>query len=479
MADQKLSALTAATTPLAGTEDLYIVQGGTSKKVAASAFQAPLVSGTSIKTVNGNSLLGSGDLTVSASAAGSDTQVQFNNSGALGGDAGLAYNATTKALTVGGGTVTTSNPVIDASQTWNAVGTTFTGVKFNATNTASAAGSLLMDLQVGGAGKLAVRKDGAILTDGGAAYKATMKYGADAGGGGSFYIGRITLEDQVMLGAYGLTLGNSTFLSFKSGAVDGANFGDVYLHRDAANTLAQRNGANAQEFRLYNTYPDASNTEYCRFKWDTNVLKIGTFKTGTGAARALELQTDGVTRASFDASSHSLTLFGGGRGRLDISATGSGNDPVIEANAAGSLTLTLRAAQQVVVESVLTVITNVNRSLRIDSTSIRPSDYQSDFTIQGPGRSIDEPLYALQVIGAPASTTATTNLRGGNVFIKGGAGASASSGNAHGGNVYVRGGNGYGTGHVGYVIMDNLPTSNPAVAGALWNDAGTLKVSAG
>ena len=29
------------------------------------------------------------------------------------------------------------------------------------------------------------------------------------------------------------------------------------------------------------------------------------------------------------------------------------------------------------------------------------------------------------------------------------------------------------------VIFSNLPTSNPSVAGQLWNDSGTLKVSAG
>lgn len=29
------------------------------------------------------------------------------------------------------------------------------------------------------------------------------------------------------------------------------------------------------------------------------------------------------------------------------------------------------------------------------------------------------------------------------------------------------------------IILDTLPTSNPNVAGALWNDGGTLKVSAG
>jgi len=44
-----------------------------------------VVSGTDIKTVNGTTLLGSGDLAVSASPAGSNQQIQYNNAGALGG----------------------------------------------------------------------------------------------------------------------------------------------------------------------------------------------------------------------------------------------------------------------------------------------------------------------------------------------------------------------------------------------------------
>jgi hypothetical protein len=68
--------------------------------------QATLVSGTSIKTVNGNTLLGSGDITVSASAAGSNTQVQFNSGGAFGGSANLTFNGTN--LTCGG-TVTANS----------------------------------------------------------------------------------------------------------------------------------------------------------------------------------------------------------------------------------------------------------------------------------------------------------------------------------------------------------------------------------
>ena len=64
--------------------------------------------------------------------------------------------------TLTGATVTTSSPVIDAAQTWNAGGVTFTGLKFNATDTASAAGSLLMDLQVGGSSAFSVGKNGVI-----------------------------------------------------------------------------------------------------------------------------------------------------------------------------------------------------------------------------------------------------------------------------------------------------------------------------
>jgi hypothetical protein len=71
---------------------------------------------------------------------------------------------------------------------------------------------------------------------------------------------------------------------------------DVILARDAANTLAQRNGANAQAFRVYNTYTDATTFERANIFWDSNVLKIGTEKGSVGGtARALEFQTDGTT----------------------------------------------------------------------------------------------------------------------------------------------------------------------------------------
>ena len=59
-----------------------------------------------------------------------------------------------------GGTVTVSTPVINATQTWNAALVTFTGLKLNVTDTASAAASLLLDLQVGASSKFSINKSG-------------------------------------------------------------------------------------------------------------------------------------------------------------------------------------------------------------------------------------------------------------------------------------------------------------------------------
>ncbi len=50
-----------------------------------NAKQAALVSATNIKTINGSSILGAGDLAVVTPPAGSTTQVQYNNAGAFGG----------------------------------------------------------------------------------------------------------------------------------------------------------------------------------------------------------------------------------------------------------------------------------------------------------------------------------------------------------------------------------------------------------
>jgi hypothetical protein len=144
----------------------------------------------------------------------------------------------------------------DVAQTWTAAGTTYTGIKLNVTDTASASGSLLLDLQVGGASKFRVDKGGSV-TVGGNVYSNNLFAGNDT--------------------AY-FALGNAL---------------DTRLFRDAAAILAQRNSTSAQTYRIYNTYTDASNYERTSLGWSTNLFSIKTENAGSGSARNIELSPAG------------------------------------------------------------------------------------------------------------------------------------------------------------------------------------------
>jgi hypothetical protein len=185
-------------------------------------------------------------------------------------------------------------PISNLTTTWNNVSTTFTGVKLNVTDTASAAGSLLMDLQVGGASRFNVTKGGAVRVANGSPSAVAYGFASDATTG-LYYASsndlRLTVVgfDAVSLSQTTLRLQSATSqFGFGTGA------GDLFVARDAADTLAQRRGVNAQTFRLYNTFTDASNYERGFFGWSGNVLRIGVdAQAGTGAARNLELHTRG------------------------------------------------------------------------------------------------------------------------------------------------------------------------------------------
>lgn len=85
----------------------------------------------------------------------------------------------------------------------------------------------------------------------------------------------------------GLRIVSPAALTFSSGV---AVVSDIFLHRDAAATLAQRNGTNAQQFRIYTTYTDASNYERIVIGsgvFGASSLGITTDSLGTGSARNL------------------------------------------------------------------------------------------------------------------------------------------------------------------------------------------------
>jgi hypothetical protein len=204
---------------------------------------------------------------------------------------GTGNTPTFLALALSGQSLTGSQAtsLIDALATWNTTGTP-TLIKANVTDTASNANSLLMDLQVGGSSTFSVRKNGRVqISQGDLLFQnGTSSFVLASGLGGG--------QARARIGYNNASDGELTISSLALSSSISLQRGDSFLVSDSANTLAQRNSTNAQTFRIYNTFTDASNYERGKLEWASNVLRLGTEKAGTGSARALELQTDGTTR---------------------------------------------------------------------------------------------------------------------------------------------------------------------------------------
>jgi len=172
--------------------------------------------------------------------------------------------------------------IFNMADTWNAGGTTFSAIKMNVTDTASAAASLLLDLQVGGVNKFAVSKLGHIskASIAAAADRVFIALTGHTGG----------LQYNTPAGLPCLDVSASTASPSSVGAAlrgDGVLYfnGDTYFLRDAANVLAQRNSTTAQTFRTYGTYTDASNYRRVALAMTTaGVATLTAEGLGTGAS---------------------------------------------------------------------------------------------------------------------------------------------------------------------------------------------------
>jgi hypothetical protein len=91
----------------------------------------------------------------------------------------------------------------------------------------------------------------------------------------------------------GLSLGNAVNFGWSSGSNPAQAAIDTALFRDAADTLAQRRSTNPQTFRVYNTFTDASNYERGFSRWASNIFEVGTEALGTGANRAVRVNSAG------------------------------------------------------------------------------------------------------------------------------------------------------------------------------------------
>ena len=230
-----------------------------------------------------------------------------------------------------------SQTLDNLSYTWNNAGTTFTGIKYNVTDTASAAGSLLMDLQVGGSSQFSIRKDAVLILPATSTLAFSNTSNGTFGSQGVSFFYSAGLDANVLqvrrtgqttnlygFSYAGINLGTAK-LGFGSDTTSPNQ--DVILLRDAANTLAQRNGTNAQTFRIYNTYTDASNYERAKYEWDSNVFKIGTEKAGTGTARSFDFVVGGTSVIQLLSSASNVTgtrLYTPANGKLAVMTSGNG-----------------------------------------------------------------------------------------------------------------------------------------------------------
>jgi hypothetical protein len=213
-----------------------------------------------------------------------------------------------------GGTATTTKPQVliePTGATSTAWSTSGTGLGVNA---ASGFTGNLLDLQVNGTSQARITSAGSVIAADGSNTVPSFR-GADAGTG-IFFSGNNTRFTSGGVNRFSLdalcnlNISSQTAIRWSSSGTDPNSGHDVIIVRDAANTLAQRNGTNAQTTRVYNTFTSATNFERAKLQWDTNVLKVGTEKGADGGtARDMELQTDGTTRITLKA--NGAILFAG------------------------------------------------------------------------------------------------------------------------------------------------------------------------
>lgn len=116
----------------------------------------------------------------------------------------------------------------------------------------------------------------------------TIKAGSFKSAGDNIYL----LDD----GNNQIKLGLNTLIAWCAGSA--GSTGDLYLQRDAANTLALRNGTAAQSCNIYETFTDASNYSRLAITTGGSVFDIFATQAGSGTARGLRLYTVGATSLS-------------------------------------------------------------------------------------------------------------------------------------------------------------------------------------
>lgn len=203
---------------------------------------------------------------------------------------------------------------------------------------------------------------------------------------------------------------------------------------------------------LYNTYTDGSNYERGFLKWNSNVLEIGTEAAGTGTARNAVIKVGGntvLTATSGGVHSPSYTVGSGG-----VASNGYG----VAGNAATGLVWP--ASGRAILFSTVNggegnVTLNAYNSGfgRNDAGNILSARYSSSLNTIALG--VLTGLTWVDVANSLTGTPDTGLARDAAGVLK------VTDGST-------------GTGELIFVV----PTSDPGISGALWNNGGTLAISA-
>lgn len=162
--------------------------------------------------------------------------------------------------------------IYNMADTWNNGATTFTAIKMNVTDTASAAASLLMDLQVGGTSKFAVTKGGAARVSAGAKTAPGLSF-LSRPGAGFYQIGTVVCFADVnadiwWTGASNIVMRSNGSYGWSSGTTVGGGL-ETYMDR-AASGIIRISGPSAAagtlQFGTHTTLGGESVTGYITVK---------------------------------------------------------------------------------------------------------------------------------------------------------------------------------------------------------------------
>jgi hypothetical protein len=242
-----------------------------------------------------------------ALVAGSSGQVAYNNAGAYSGLSTVTTDGTDVTLTgrfigslngalsatgiagvpvaatgtwITGGTATTTKPQVliePTGATSTAWSTSGTGLGVNA---ASGFAGNLLDLQVNGTSRFYANNEGSIgfcslyAIFGNSNQISFRTYAQNS---------TVVFFDLSISGGPSLRNAVNSYVGWCDNNNPGTGTLDLTLLRDAANTLAQRRTTNAQTFRIYGTYTNASNYVRASLSSTSTAVTLAAETAGTGA----------------------------------------------------------------------------------------------------------------------------------------------------------------------------------------------------